>query len=548
MKIISTLPTLRALDLTDVYLPNFCNHFNKSKKFNLITDEVDKAVEPFNVTILDLEGTGMSRLCFADWPSLRDLYLYRNNISVLEVNQLPINKTGLMRVYLDGNPVRRVEFDEKNYEFLKSRTNFTRLEVIMNFTLDCDCHGAWFARAARDYVITAILAGCSDGTPLTIVPPERVECDKFSCEGCICRRLWKDNMTRANCTARGLLTLPRVPALKEINASNNLIETIYAHDLPQTLQSLDLRNNRLARLDEAVVVALFEIPNRGVQLSGNPIICDCENKPFLEALRDHRTQVDDYNNVTCAGDGKTMDEVDFDELCDAKKILLTVTLAVSGMLIGLAALVGALYCRYEKTIKIFLYARGICLFCMAEDELDAEREYDAFVSFAHEDEQFVMEELVVYLEKEYKICVHYRDWIVGDMIPTQITRSVENSRRTIIVLSKKFVKSLWGLLEFKTAHFCALSEGRVRVIVLVIDDVTEDDTLDLQLRGYLLTNTYLKWGDPWFWDKLKYAMPRKGMVETETVPRTLSDLSNFNRSNMLRMGIELPALPSPTTC
>lgn len=259
-------------------------------------------------------------------------------------------------------------------------------------------------------------------------------------------------------------------------------------------------------------------------------------------------QVDDYYNVTCAGDGKTMDEVDFDELCDTKKVLLTATLAVSGMLIGSVALVGALYCRYEKTIKIFLYARGICLCCMAEDELDAEREYDAFVSFTHEDEQFVMEELVPYLDKEYKICVHYRDWVVGDMIPTQITRSVENSRRTIIVLSKKFVNSLWGLLEFRTAHFSALSEGRVRVIVLVIDDVIEDDTLDLQLRGYLLTNTYLKWGDPWFWDKFKYAMPHKGMVDKEVVSRNPNELSNFNRSNMLSMGMELPALPSPTSC
>lgn len=238
-------------------------------------------------------------------------------------------------------------------------------------------------------------------------------------------------------------------------------------------------------------------------------------------------QVEDYNNVTCVGNGKTINEVDFDVLCDTKKVLITATIAVSGIIIGLAALIGALYCRYEQTIKIFLYARGICLCCMAENELDAEREYDAFVSFTHEDEKFVIEELVPHLEKEHKICVHYRDWVVGDMIPVQITRSVENSRRTIIVLSKKFVKSLWGLLEFRTAHVSALSEGRVRVIVLVIDDVTEDDTLDLQLRGYLFTNTYLKWGDPWFWDRLKYAMPRKGMTDKEPCIRKFRRNAEF---------------------
>lgn len=213
-------------------------------------------------------------------------------------------------------------------------------------------------------------------------------------------------------------------------------------------------------------------------------------------------------------------------LCNAKKFVLwIVLLATVGMLVGLVMFLGALYCRYGQSMKIFLYARGICLCCMAEDELDADRQYDAFVSFTHEDEKFVVENLLPELEKTYKICIHFRDWVVGDMIPTQITRSVESSRRTIVVLSKKFVKSLWGLLEFRTAHVSALSEGRVRVIVLIIDDVTEDDTLDLELRGYLHTNTYLKWDDAWFWDKLKYAMPR-----TESAKVTTS--SQLNTTHM----------------
>lgn len=53
--------------------------------------------------------------------------------------------------------------------------------------------------------------------------------------GCTCRRSWRDNMTQANCTARRLYTLPKVPALKEMNASYNLIETIHVDDLPQSL-------------------------------------------------------------------------------------------------------------------------------------------------------------------------------------------------------------------------------------------------------------------------------------------------------------------------
>lgn len=226
---------------------------------------------------------------------------------------------------------------------------------------------------------------------------------------------------------------------------------------------------------------------------------------------------------------------------------MTALFATGGMLLGLVAFLGALYCRYGRALKIFLYARGICLCCMAEDELDADRQYDVFVSFSHDDEKFVVEDLLPELEKEFTTCVHSRNWEVGEMIPTQITRSVESSRRTIIILSKKFVKSLWGLLEFRTAHISALNEGRMRVIVIVVDDVIEDSGLDLQLRGYLLTNTYLKWGDPWFWDKLKYAMPRKSLVEIEELPANSSRRFNghgMNGEDLLRIEMgELPGLP-----
>ena len=38
------------------------------------------------------------------------------------------------------------------------------------------------------------------------------------------------------------------------------------------------------------------------------------------------------------------------------------------------------------------------------------------------------------------------------MIPDQIIQSVESSRRTLIVLSKAYVDSMWTKLEFRAAH------------------------------------------------------------------------------------------------
>lgn len=304
------------------------------------------------------------------------------------------------------------------------------------------------------------------------------------------------------------LVLPQFNCITAIKAGNNSIESIEIDNLSEKLTYLDVNNNRLTQLNEDIKDFLRQQKRIKLLLKRNNWICDCN---FHKFIRMNSNRID-YLNITC-DDGKLLHTKS--DWCPKEKFFVAI-LILFAFLIGFSI---AFYYKYQIEIKVWLYARGLFPALTNDKNYDSSKMYDAFISYSHHDEDFVFDKLMPELEQgpiPFKVCIHTRDWLCGDYILDQISRSVECSRRTIVVLSENFLKSVWCRMEIRAAHRTALAEGRVRLILIIYGDIGHINQMDADLKVYLRTNTYLKWGERWFFDKLRFSLPHPPRDELDT--------------------------------
>src|SRR5260370_356152 len=74
--------------------------------------------------------------------------------------------------------------------------------------------------------------------------------------------------------------------------------------------------------------------------------------------------------------------------------------------------------------------------------------YDAFVSYSRLDQTWVRDWLVPHLRRAgLKICIDYECFHPGEPVVCAIERSVQTSRKTLLVLSPSYLNSEWAEFE-----------------------------------------------------------------------------------------------------
>ncbi|KAL3859160.1 hypothetical protein ACJMK2_009392 [Sinanodonta woodiana] len=363
-----------------------------------------------------------------------------------------------------------------------------------------------------------------------------------------------------NLSFTGLKELPIValewglywPEMRYLDLSHNQIRSFTAISDHGQVRSkigvIDLRHNQITTIQDKDIEVL-KVHSRTVLLniSRNPFNCDCEMKDFVTFLNignlSHRylRKYTYFYDLVCHApekyDGKKISSLKPEAIdCPfAETVFLVGPMIVPAVVFTIVVVILILIIRYRKEITILAFTRFNILLPCQKIEKSSKKVYDAFISYSSDDSSWVIENLASRLEysiggfQGFKLCLHHRDFEVGAAISDNISRSVESSRHTVIILSNNFLRSEWCIMEFRAAFHQSLLERKKHLIFVVLDDVDLTD-MESDLRHCLRTLTYLKADDRLFWDKLIYALSdklRRGR-RTQSISTLTSQLSTIS--------------------
>ena len=109
-----------------------------------------------------------------------------------------------------------------------------------------------------------------------------------------------------------------------------------------------------------------------------------------------------------------------------------------------------------QNVPGFIYYWKSCALYNQTQNLNIFQEFDVFVSYCHEDNEWVCKELRPRLENSqppFRLCLHERDFVAGAAVADNISAAINTSRRMVLLLSRAFLRSHWCYMEFRQAHY-----------------------------------------------------------------------------------------------
>ncbi|XP_063071211.1 toll-like receptor 13 [Engraulis encrasicolus] len=312
-----------------------------------------------------------------------------------------------------------------------------------------------------------------------------------------------------------------IGALSELHLKHSSLPSlnfIIGANLTQ-LRSLQVMNNQLQGFNQTIIESL---PNlEYVDLQNNTFICDCSNEWLLHwAKKSNQTQVIFFNKYQCSYPSTFKSQ--YLEKLETSSCTLNLEFlyfAGSSSLVTVTLLVSFIYnfMRFQLVYAYYLFLAYLYDKNKKQRQKQHGFMYDAFISYNSQDELWVLRELLPNLEAEQgcRLCLHHRDFEPGKPIIDNIVDGIYNSRKTICVVTRNYLRSEWCSREIQVASFRLFEENNDVLILVFLEDIPSQQLSPYhRMRKLVKKQTYLCWPKPGedrtiFWQKLRMAMNTK---------------------------------------
>uniref|UniRef100_A0A3Q2PQM1 TIR domain-containing protein n=1 Tax=Fundulus heteroclitus TaxID=8078 RepID=A0A3Q2PQM1_FUNHE len=247
-----------------------------------------------------------------------------------------------------------------------------------------------------------------------------------------------------------------IPNLQRLDLSDSMLKS--ANFLVQAnlsgLRYLKLANNEIVAINEIVVNSLPSLTY--LDLSNNPFTCDCSNADFIRwAKNNKQTQVVNAHQYVCLfpvdKQGTLLLDFNIHTCWDDFQFLYFI---FSTCLVVLTLLTSFIY-KFLRWHLIYTFQLFLAfIYNSRKRNKGVPHQFDAFVSYNVQDEEWVYKEMLPVLEGEqgWRLCLHHRDFQPGKAIIENITDAIYGSRKTICVISRHYLQSEWCSTEIQMAR------------------------------------------------------------------------------------------------
>ncbi|XP_067274339.1 toll-like receptor 5 [Pseudorasbora parva] len=301
---------------------------------------------------------------------------------------------------------------------------------------------------------------------------------------------------------------------------------------PESLQVLNLEYNSIHSVDPNLFSSLSYL-----SLIKNDFRCDCNLRDFQTWLNQTNvTFLHPIEDVTCASpeDQYMVSVVRSSIQCEdeedekrSEKLRLVLFIFCSTLIILLTASAIIYVRRRGYIFKLYKKLIGNVVDGKREEPEPERFLYDVYLCFSSSDMKWVERALLNRLDSQFseqntlRCCFEERDFIPGEDHLTNMQNAIQNSHKTLCVVSERFLKDGWCLETFTLAQCRMLVELKDILVVLVVGNIPQYKLLKFeQLRSYIENRKYLLWPDDsqdleWFYDQLLHKIRKNTKVKQE---------------------------------